>query len=125
MMFNRYKRLSSFENALVFLFILGMTMVVFFYFKKYEEVIKMRAAQEQLYQINTAIVVYRVLNHKFPESLKVLVEEQYIVSAENPVIKKRYLEGISVDKEGFPLDPWGRRFGYDKKQGLAMLRDKE
>ncbi|GAB4443461.1 MAG: hypothetical protein OHK0040_14250 [bacterium] len=121
MKFNRYIRLTSFENALVLTFLLIMASLLLGYYKKYEAVVKSRVAYEQLYQINTAIMLYTVLKGQFPEDLKVLTSEGMLTKGESPVLKKRYIEGLSVDKDGYPLDPWGRRYRYDRKRGLAYL----
>ncbi len=122
MKFNRYKRFTSFENALVLIFILLIWITLFTYYKKYEEVVKNRVSYEQLYQINTAIMIYTVTKGKFPENLRVLVREE-MVEKEGSFIKKRYIEGLSLDRDGYPVDPWGRRYKYDKLRGLAYMDD--
>lgn len=122
--FDRYKRYTSFENALVFIFILIVATVLFSYFKKYEDVIKTRVAYEQLYQINTAIVIYTMTKGRFPEDIKQLITENMITISGEAFFNKKYIEGLTVDSEGFPVDPWGKRYRYDKAKGLVFLEKK-
>jgi len=124
MKFNRYKRLTSFENALVLIFILTMATLLFAYYKKYEYVVKSRVSYEQLYQINTAIVLYTVTKGKFPEDLRVLITENMVSRSGETFFNKKYIEGLMVDSEGYPIDPWGRRYLYDKSKGLAYSQQK-
>lgn len=121
MKFNRYKKLKSFENTLVLIFILVLTTLIFGYYKKYEDVVKSRVAHEQLYQINTSILLYTVVKNKFPDNLNVLISEEFLITGGSHIIKKKYIEGLYVDREGYPIDPWGRRYRYDKNRGLASL----
>jgi hypothetical protein len=37
---------------------------------------------------------------------------------------KKYLEGIKVDREGYPIDPWGNRYIYDKKNHVVKVNKK-
>lgn len=121
MLLNRYKKYSSFENALVLSFILILVAVLLGYYKRYEHIIKSRAANEELYHINTAIVLYTVSNGKFPDDLKALTKANLLVQGKETFINRKYIEGIFLDKEGYPIDPWGRRYKYDKNRGLAYL----
>lgn len=119
--FNRYRRFSSFENALVFSFALILIAILLSYYKRYEYILKNRAANEELYHINTAIVLYTVSNGKFPDDLKALTKENFLLQGKKTFINRKYIEGISIDKDGYPIDPWGRRYKYDKNRGLAYI----
>lgn len=122
--FDRYKRYTSFENALVFIFILIVATLLFSYFKKYEDVIKTKVANEQLYQINTAIVIYTITKGKFPDDIKQLVTENMVSISGETFFNKKYIEGLTFDNDGFPIDPWGNRYQYDKAKGLVFLEKK-
>ncbi|MCX7991754.1 MAG: type II secretion system protein GspG [Proteobacteria bacterium] len=111
----------SFENTLIFIFILIMIGIFLGYYHKYQEVAKERLAQEQVYNINTAIIVYAFEKKKFPEDLNVLTKEEFLIQGKDTLFKKRFLDFSPVDKEGYPLDPWGRRYRYDRKNHIAYI----
>lgn len=125
MTFDRYRKYTSFENIIVLLFIFVLMVVLLDYYKKYEYVVKKRVSYEQLYQINTAIVIYMAVNGKLPKDLKELVSKNFVEKRENYLIKKKYIEGLAIDDEGFPVDGWGRRFKYDNIRGVAYLADSD
>lgn len=112
----------SLENTLVFIFILIISGVILGYFYKYQEIVKVRLAQEQVYNINTAIIIYVFEKKKFPEDLNVLTKEEFLIEGKNTIFKKRYLDFSPVDKYGYPLDPWGRRYQYDRNNHIAYIQ---
>lgn len=117
----RYSSRSAFENALILSFFFILTGVLLGYFKKYEDVVKKTAAYQEVYHINTAVVLYTVKNKKFPDDLKALVKEEHLIMNDGRILKRKYIEGVSADKEGYPLDPWGRRYKYDRARGIAEI----
>ena len=79
------------------------------------------ALKSELGNIRTAVALYHILNKRFPDSLKGMVEEEYVLSfQEAPVLKRTYLENISVDKEGNILDPFGGLFIYNRSNGKVQ-----
>lgn len=114
----------SLENTLVFIFILILTSLILGYYQNYKEVVKLRLAQEQVYNINTAIIIYLFEKKKFPEDLSVLTREEFLIVNKDTILRKKFLEFEPLDKEGYPLDPWGRRYLYDKKNHIAYFERK-
>lgn len=112
------------ENALVLIFILIITGIILGYYYQFQEVIKKRLAQEQVYNINTAIVIYVLKKGRFPEDLSVLTKEEFLTENNQTIFKKKFLDYAPVDSEGYPLDPWGRRIGYSKENHIAYLEDR-
>lgn len=112
----------SFENTLVLIFIFVISGIFLSYYYKYQEIVKIRLAQEQVYNINTAIIIYVFEKKKFPEDLNVLTKEEFIIEDKNIILKKRYLDFSPVDKEGYPIDPWGRRYQYDRSNHIAYIQ---
>ncbi len=124
MILNRKGR-TVFETLLVI--ILVSLLLVFFttYFKRTVMVAREYSLISELSNIRTSILLYLVLNKRFPESLKQLVEEDIILPMQDiKIIEKSYLKTVSMDEEGYPLDPLGNRFGYNPESGLVWSTTK-
>lgn len=115
----RHRPLVSFENTLVLIFIFVLFSVILTYIRKYEDVTRGSVAVEQVKHLNSAILVYRVKTGRFPEDLRKLIGEVRF----DPKIDE---QGISclmgpfpLDRLGYPVDPWGRRYEYDPDAGIV------
>lgn len=117
----RYTSRSAFENALILSFFFILTAVLLGYFKKYEDAVKNAAATQEVYHINSAVVLYLAKNKKLPDNIKALVKEEYLIVNQGEIFKRKYIEGVTADKEGYPLDPWGKRYMYDRRNGIVMV----
>lgn len=123
-MTNSNKGRTSLENALVLLFLMITITTILLYFHKYENVVKERAAAEEIYHINSAILIYYVIHGKFPDDLRELVKDRHRIQYRDSFFEKSFLEGSKLDPEGYPLDPWGRRYKYDKSKHLVEMEKK-
>ncbi len=112
----------SLENTLVLLFIFIITAILLGYYHRYESIIKERLAQEQVYNINTAIVVFVVKKGRFPENLAELTRDYFLEENKEGLVTKKFLDFSPLDSEGYPVDPWGRRYQYDKKNHVAYFQ---
>ncbi|MCM8778840.1 MAG: type II secretion system protein GspG [Candidatus Omnitrophica bacterium] len=79
----------------------------------------------ELRNIRIALNLYKGLEGEYPDSLKELIDKEiYWTQAIHEVYKKKYLEHQRVDEEGFPIDPWHRRFIYDPETGKIFSQTK-
>jgi len=73
----------------------------------------------ELANIRRAVNLYIITKGKLPESLKQLVKEQIVIPKHDVLVRMEwpYIQNMSLDNEGYPLDPFGNRFVYDAKSG--------
>jgi len=111
--------------------LVGILITVLFYY--YQRVIleaKGIAMKAELQSMRTAVNAYRALNHnRSPESLKALMTEKYIALKDEKepmeqrylkqarLFERHYLEVYTLDKDGYPIDPFGNRYRYDPRTG--------
>lgn len=104
--------------------------VSFYYYQRVVLEAKRVAMKSELQTIRTAINAYRALNrNRNPESLKALLTERYIVPKDKQepmeqkylkqarLFERHYLDVYTLDQEGYPIDPFGKRYRYDPKTG--------
>ncbi len=129
---------STVFGTLLVLIIIGIMLVgAITYVQKAKRVIKEYAMISELSNFRTSILMYFIINKKFPESLTQMVEEKVIVPFRDRgaidkvkdlnkgislqpgsmIIDRTYLEKISIDSEGRIFDPFGKPYLYDKEQG--------
>ncbi|MFW0883655.1 type II secretion system protein GspG [Candidatus Acidulodesulfobacterium sp. H_13] len=99
---------TSFENIIVLIFIFVLSVI---FIHRYLTVIKyaeMSTYKKDINKIDIAIVIYKVKYGKFPDNLSVLV-------------KKNFVKNIKVNKKGYPVTPFGKRFVYKRKIGAVIL----
>lgn len=106
------------------------------YIQRATKVVKEYAMISELGNIRTSILLYFVINKKYPESLKQMANEKIILPFQDTemlkkmagnagiavqtgtiIIDRTYLERISLDKEGNITDPFGSPYNYDPKLG--------
>ncbi len=118
---NFNKGIIAFENILVLFFLIILLLIAINYYRKYENVLKERAAAEEVYHINSGIVVYYVIHGHFPEDIREITNDRQRIIYRETLFERKYLEGIKTDKEGYPLDPWGNRYYYDKRDHTVKI----
>ena len=78
------------------------------------------ALRSALTSIRMAVKVYEMVNNRYPEDILQLVNKRYLLKVrEDTFFTQEYLRSISVDGEGYPLDPFGNRFRYDQGSGYV------
>ena len=83
------------------------------------------ALQISLGNIRKAIQVYVLTKQKVPADLKVLMNEKYTVPfKEGTFFTDEYLKTNALDTAGYPVDPFGNRFGYDASNGRVYSTTK-
>ena len=98
---------TSFENIIVLVFIFVLGVVAVHRYKSMIKYAKTAVYKEDVQKINAALIVYRIKYGKFPDNLSVLV-------------KKGFIENIKIDKESYPISPFGKKFVYKRKYGMVL-----
>jgi len=68
---------------------------------------------QELSMIRSSVALYKMMNHKNPESLKELTSETY----EADSTRRAYLDRLPASPEGLFVDPFGKPYLYDSKSG--------
>jgi len=107
------------------------------YLERTTTIIKEYSLISELSNMRTTILLYFVINKKFPDSLKQMVNEKILLpfhdtetlkkmAAESSglnlqsgtiIIDRTYLEKIAMDKDGNITDPFGHPYDYDARVG--------
>ncbi|MHB8232367.1 MAG: hypothetical protein ACYDDB_05660 [bacterium] len=99
---------TSFENIIVLIFIFVLSVIAVHRYLTIIKYAKTSAYKEDIQKINIALIVYRIKYGKFPNNLLILA-------------KKGLIKNIKADKEGYPLNPFGKRFIYERKEGRVIM----
>lgn len=111
----------SWEIAIVVIVIVLAGVAIWSKIYSSREVVKDAVLVNQLRAVRTATEFYLKVNNKYPADLSALTKEQYHLFGKGD----RYLTGISVDKDGYPVDSYGFRFIYEPKTGYVELAKRE
>ncbi len=79
------------------------------------------ALENQLTNLKHSLELYMIVEGHYPVDLRAL-NKSYNLSAEDSLYERRYLELQAQDKEGYPVDPYGRRFIYNSEKGTVKRR---
>jgi type II secretory pathway pseudopilin PulG len=76
------------------------------------------ALQISLGNIRKAMQIYVLTKQRTPADLRDLIRERYVFPIkEGTVFTDQYLKTLAMDPDGYPIDPFGNRYGYDPKIG--------
>jgi type II secretory pathway pseudopilin PulG len=98
---------TSFENIIVLIFIFVLVIICVNIYRgsiKYAETAAFRIDAQR---INLALIAYRTKYGRFPKNLSVLS-------------KKKFIQHIKIDKDGYPVTPFGKRFNYKRQYGIVF-----
>ena len=98
---------TSFENIIILVFIFVLAVVAVHRYKSMIKYARTAVYKEDVQKINAALIVYRIKYGEFPDNLSVLV-------------KKGFIENIKIDKESYPISPFGKKFVYKRKYGRVL-----
>jgi len=83
------------------------------------------AMQISIGNIRKAIQVYVLTKQKIPGDLRDLIREQYVVPMkEGTIFTDQYLKTAAMDEAGYPVDPFGNRYGYEPSNGRVYSTTK-
>ncbi|HAO93546.1 MAG: hypothetical protein A2X93_09625 [Deltaproteobacteria bacterium GWC2_56_8] len=87
--------------------------------------VKETALLVEMSNLRSALSYYLMFNEKLPISLKEMVDRGVDASKRGIegadyriVISGKYVETMTLDPEGFPVDPFGNRYNYDASSGM-------
>jgi len=119
------KGLAVYE-ALVTLCLIGVLtgVVIVKYYRVFQEA-RETAIKAELVNIRTSINLFKMLNGRYPQSLKEMTEKKVMYSARigpdkytGPIfLKESYLMEYATDKEGSIIDAFGNPLVYDAIKG--------
>ena len=125
-------------EMLLALIIVGILLIgAITYIQRATKLVKEYALMSELSNIRTSVLLYFVINKKFPDSLKQMVDEKIILPFQDTetlqkmvgtkaninvqsgtiIIDRTYLEKIAIDKDGNILDSFGNPYSYDPRLG--------
>jgi len=83
------------------------------------------ALQMSLGNLRKAVQVYVLTQRKIPADLRVLMKERFAVPIqEGTIFTEQYLKTNALDEAGYPIDPFGNRYGYDPSNGRVYSTTK-
>lgn len=112
---------TSFENIMVLIFIFILLTVSVQQYSKIIKYGKIAAYKENVQKLNVALILYRLKYDKFPKNLSTLARGGYlkkiVINGKLSYIKEKFLNNMKMDKKGYPVSSFGKRFIYDSKNG--------
>lgn len=88
--------------------------------------VKEVALTVELNTMRSAINYFVMMNGRLPESLKELIVKDILITKKDiagkdytVMIIGKYVESMSTDAQGYPSDPFGKRYQYDPKTGMV------
>lgn len=115
---NNQKGRTVFEALLVIILVMILIIGSFSYAQKAIKITKEYALISELSNIRTSILIYYILNKKYPNSLAQMIDEKVILPFQgDTAIDRTYLAKTSLNKEGEILDPFGNPYKYNRLTG--------
>lgn len=112
------KGLGIIETTIVCLLVAVMFGVLIPKYQRMAREARETALRMGLTNIRTSIQLYFVLNNKPPEDLKDLIRKRFLIpTKEGTIFNDQYLRALTLDNEGYPIDPFGNRYSYKSKDG--------
>lgn len=105
------------ESMLVLIVMSILVVVVMDRYETIVEEAKKVALKTELNNMRQAILFFKIKNSRYPESLKELVTASFIVPYKADIIKAKYLEPYSLDKDKNILDSFDMPYAYDRATG--------
>lgn len=83
------------------------------------------ALREELNNIRTSIKHYHMIRGKLPEDLLILMKQEFTFRrSDGIVISRPYLEPFRMDGKGNLLDPFLKKYVYDRETGQVATSSK-
>jgi hypothetical protein len=75
--------------------------------------------------IRTGVRLYHAINERYPRDIRELFTTGYLLPAgKDSVFVPQYLEAQALDRDGYPVDPFGHRYRYDSAGGRVLSESK-
>ncbi len=118
MLYNRRNHgltLLELNVSLRIIFVLVAAFLIYIY--KASIIAREKVLEVELKSLRQALVLYQALEGGYPADLKVFMKTKYNEGSQEIFFGERFLTSIAIDKEGYPIDSFGKRFYYDAKLG--------
>ncbi len=121
---------SAVEALFVVVFISILLLVAVTRYNSSVKSVRETALIVETANLRTAVNYYVMVNGKLPGSIKGLMKyadasDKYIEGEDYRVaILGKYVESMTLDGEGYPLDPFGNRYEYDSRTGRVRSSTK-
>lgn len=116
---------SIFEALLVAVLVAVFVLIAVDRYYSSIKSVKETAMLVEMSNLRSALSYYLMFNGKPPISLKEIVEKGVDASRKGIegadyriVIAGKYVETMTLDAEGYPVDPFGNRYSYDASTGM-------
>lgn len=116
---------TAFEAIVVAILLMFLLFIAVDRYYKSVASVRETALTVELSNLRSAIHYYVALKGRLPESLPGLIKTgasagRKEISGQDyrVLIIGAYVESMTLDKEGFPLDPFGNRYAYDPSTGM-------
>ncbi|MFH0762590.1 MAG: hypothetical protein V1925_01725 [Candidatus Omnitrophota bacterium] len=116
----RRSGLTLFEliAALVFIGLFMGTMTVFIH--KTAVIGKETVLRVQLKSIRSTINLHKMITGAYPGDLRELVQARYTPPGSSEVFfSETFLDSVGRDADSYPIDPFGKRFYYNGREGVV------
>lgn len=116
---------ASIVETLIVIIVISVLIVIVM--TKYEDIAweaKQTALKTELVNVRQAIMLFKMTKGKYPESLKELIAGQMIMPYKDTLIRAKYLELYSLDKDKNLLDPFDLPYAYDPQTGKVWSTKK-
>lgn len=115
------KRKRSTYEVVIVVLVVGLSVALAFgLFSGRNKVNKGRLLMNELSMFRSAISLYNMTNHKYPQSLEELATSTYEVDLQ----KRPYVEFIHRSESGNVIDPFGNPYIYEKNSGWISSTSK-
>jgi type II secretory pathway pseudopilin PulG len=119
------KGITLFELVVCIAIILIITGVLFGYMNKTVLTGKEAVLRIELKSFRMSLVLYKALENTYPEDLRVLMAKRHRVGGRHEILFGReFLPTVGKDGEGYPLDPFGKRYRYYQEEGVVSSATK-
>ncbi|HEY4484765.1 MAG TPA: hypothetical protein VI702_00375 [Nitrospiria bacterium] len=110
--------LGIFDTLIVLILISILIVVVIPKYQRVAREAQATALHMGLYNMRMAVGVYQIVNHRYPEELRDLANQKFVIpTMGNAIFTQEYLRSLAVDSEGYPVDPFKNRYRYNRLNG--------
>lgn len=112
--------MTLFELAIALAVIFVFVGVLFIFIQRAALKAKETTLRAEVQNIRQSLVLYRAIKGSLPQDLKTLLNARFSPRGTDEIFFSReFLDMIGRDNDGYPVDPFGKRFCYDAGKGVV------
>lgn len=74
----------------------------------------------ELKNLRLTLDLHKIIRGSYPEDLKELLHARYKPRGSKEVFfSEKFLDSVGRDADGYPVDPFGKKFYYNPQQGVV------